>query len=52
MQLYDSRLPDDRQPAPSMDPLRLKQNACSLDFKPEMDFFCVLCLALMTMAFE
>jgi hypothetical protein len=29
-----------------------KKNACSLDFKPEIDFFCVLRLALMTTAFE
>jgi hypothetical protein len=35
-----------------MDPHRWKQNARSLDFKPEMDFFCVLRLALMTTAFE
>jgi hypothetical protein len=28
------------------------KNAHSLDFKPEMDFFCVLCLVLMTAAFE
>jgi hypothetical protein len=28
------------------------KNARSLDFKQEMDFFCVLCLTLMNAAFE
>jgi hypothetical protein len=28
------------------------KNACLLDFKPEMDFFCALCLTLMNAAFE
>jgi hypothetical protein len=35
-----------------MDPRRRKQNVCSLDFKPEMDFFCVLRSALMIATFE
>ena len=29
-----------------------RQSARSLDFKPEMGFFCGLCLALMVVAFE
>ena len=52
VQLCDSSLPDDRRSTPFVDPRHWKQNAHSLDFKPEMDLIYVLRPMLMIVDFE